>query len=99
MNPPDDHRDVVLARRLAEEARRLGDDRIAHLARIERGGAADRVAEALLAVLLADLVLALDDAVRVPDHDIPRDELGGLRLVLRSAIVAEPVAADHQRAE
>src|SRR5689334_8753650 len=99
MDPPDDHRDVILAWRLAEERARIRDDRVAHLARVERAGLAHGVAEPLLAVLLAALVLALDDAVRVPDEHVAGQQVGGLHLVLRRAVVAEAVAADHQRAE
>src|SRR5690606_20029065 len=99
MDPPDDHGDVVLANSLPEERAGIRDDRIAHLAGVESRGFADRRAEPLLAVLLAHLVLALDDAVRVPDQHVADRELGRLRLVLRVAIVTEPVAADHQRAE
>src|SRR3954470_24908167 len=99
MDPPHDHGDVVLPRRLAEERCRVGNDRVSHLACIERGGLADARAEPFLAVLLAGLALALDDAVRVPDQHVAAGQLRRLRLVLRRAVIAEAVTADHERAE
>src|SRR4051812_16461978 len=99
MDPPDDHRDVVLAWSARKERRGIGDDRISHLARIECSRAAHGGAEALLPILLTREVLALDDAVGVPDDDVASDEVGGLGLVLRRPIVAEAIATDHQRAE
>src|SRR5438094_6045752 len=99
MDPSHDHRDVILARDVAEVVHGITDDRVAHLAGIESRGLADARAEPLLAVFLAARAFALDDAVRVPDDDVARDELGRLGLVARCRIVTEPVAADHERAE
>src|SRR5678815_3561248 len=91
MDPPHDHGDVVLARCIAEVRGGVADDRVAHLAGIERGRAPHRGPESLLAVLLAGHVLALDDAVGVPDQHVARDELGGLGLVALSLIhISEP---------
>src|SRR6195256_908945 len=70
MHPPDDHRDVIFAWRFCEERRCFGDDRVAHLTSVERGGLTDRCAEPFLAVFLAGFVLAFDDAVGVPNEHV-----------------------------
>src|SRR5262245_4847673 len=70
VNACEHHGDVVLARALAEELPGRAHHRFAHPERVELGGAPDRRAEPLLAVLLAAIVLALDDPVGVPDQHV-----------------------------